>query len=212
MARIKIIVGHFGSGKTEIALNMALASSGEAAVVDLDIVNPYFRAGDARKLLSDRGIRVIAPEFANTNVDIPVLSGDILSVFESRETVFFDVGGDGDGALALGGFKRFFEREGYEMYCVINARRPLTRTVADILGYIADIEGASRLRVTGLINNTNLAGLTDPELVHGGALLCEEAAKSAGIPVIFTAAKRELAPDIKGKVMALDLFLDHPLD
>lgn len=170
--RIHIFTGHFGSGKTEIAINyaMKLAASGKkTTIVDCDIVNTYFRTLDAKKQLNSCGIRVIAPVFANTNLEMQMMTSDVLSVFEQKDSeVVFDVGGDEDGAFALGGYKKFFDREGYEMFFVVNTRRPLTQTADDILVYMSEIENASRLNITHIVNNSNLAGETSEEdILHG---------------------------------------------
>lgn len=113
--RLHIFCGHFGSGKTEIAVNYALRCAREGkrvSIVDLDIVNPYFRTNDARKILEEHGIEVIAPEFANSNLDMPTVPGEIMKVFNAPEkTVIFDVGGDGDGAFALGRYREYFLRK-----------------------------------------------------------------------------------------------------
>lgn len=170
--RIHIFTGHFGSGKTEIAVNyaMKLAASGKkTTIVDCDIVNTYFRTLDAKKQLNSCGIRVIAPVFANTNLEMQMMTSDVLSVFEQKDSeVVFDVGGDEDGAFALGGYKKFFDREGYEMFFVVNTRRPLTQTADDILVYMSEIENASRLNITHIVNNSNLAGETsEKDILHG---------------------------------------------
>lgn len=170
--RIHIFTGHFGSGKTEIALNYAinLAKSGKkTTIVDCDIVNTYFRTLDAKKELEKCNVKVIAPIFANTNLEMQMMTSEILSVFEDRESeVVFDVGGDEDGAFALGAYKKFFDREGYEMYFVVNTFRPLTQKCEDILVYMNEIENASRLNITHIVNNSNLAQDTNEQnLAHG---------------------------------------------
>lgn len=181
--RIHIFTGHFGSGKTEFAINFAmeLARGGRpVTIVDFDIVNTYFRTMDAKQPLEDMGIRVITPLFANTNLEMQTMPAEVLSVFEDRSrAVVFDVGGDEDGALALGQFRRFFEREGYRMYFVVNTKRPLTQTPEDIISYMVDIERASRLSITDVINNTNLAFETDTACLLSGHAAVEEACRRA---------------------------------
>ena len=126
--RIKIIVGHYGSGKTEIALSMALQArmAGESTtLIDLDIVNPFFRSAEQTEFLKENGIRLLAPNFATTAVDIPSLPAEITSVFEDNQSrAIFDVGGDDVGAIALGQYRTRFEKSGYEMLYVINPFRP----------------------------------------------------------------------------------------
>lgn len=216
--RITIFTGHFGSGKTELAINyaMKLAAAGQkVTIIDWDIVNTYFRTKDAQRPLSEAGIRVIAPEFANTNLDMPTLPPDVLSAFEDKQSaVVFDVGGDKDGAYAIGGYKRFFDREPYEMLFVVNARRPLTETAEDMLEYVAEIEEASRLKVTGLVNNTNLSRETDLDVLLSGQQEIERAAQICGKPVRYISGKKEivqiLPEPLKQKAFGLDLYLQLP--
>lgn len=202
---ITIFTGHFGSGKTEVALNFAVLNS--ATIVDLDIVNPYFRTNDAKNELAELGIEVIASQFANTNVDLPSLPDKIFSVFNSSEPVVFDVGGDEEGASALGRYNPYFIKNGYEMYFVININRPQTSTIEGIQEMIEMIEQTSRLKVTGLINNSNLLHLTTREDIEKGERLVKEASDKLSIPFIFTSAKRGFA---KENELSLNLYLNLP--
>lgn len=214
-ARINIFVGHFGSGKTEVALNYAIneAKKGKkVTIVDCDIVNTYFRTLDAKKTLESYGIRVIAPTFANSNLEMQMIPSEILSVFEDHDTtVIFDVGGDEDGAIVLGAYKKLFEREGYRMFFVINAKRPLTMTAHDTLEYMADIEKASRLTITDLINNTNLAGETTVEDVLTGDVLVNEIASLTKLDYTYVTASEEiinkLPKELSNKSFGISLYL-----
>lgn len=211
MKRLNIITGHFGSGKTEFALNMAMQSKNKTAIVDMDTVNPYYRTADAADMLRDNGIRVILPRYANTNVDIPALPSEIFSVFQNREeTVFFDVGGDEDGAFALGQFNRYFLDEGYEMYFVINARRPLTQTPEGIIEILREVEEASRLRVTKLVNATNLGPETNSEVILTGQSVSEEVSRITGIPIGFTAVKEDIDVLVDTPILPLKLYIKSP--
>lgn len=217
-SRISIFVGHFGSGKTELSINFAMkiaAKGKKATIIDLDIVNPYFRTKDAKLPLTRAGVRVIAPEFAATNLDIPTLPADILSAFSDKDSkLVFDVGGDKDGAYALGGYKRYFDREPYEMFFVVNARRPLTQNAKDIVEYIEEIQNASRLKVTGLINNTNLFYDTDVDVLVGGQAVVEQAAEMLGVSVKYISGKKEVVKSLPGplkeKAFGLDSYLQLP--
>ena len=165
MSRLNIFCGHYGSGKTEIAVNYAinLCKAGKkVTVIDMDTVNPYFRSADARKIFDKYGIELICSQFANTNLDIPALPQDIKRAFyqEDRE-IIFDVGGDDDGAYALGQFNSFFVEEGYRMFLVVNTKRPLTKNVGDLFEMAQNIEYASRLKFTDIANNTNIGRDTD---------------------------------------------------
>lgn len=220
MSRFKIIVGHFGSGKTEVAINITKnliseAPSKKAAIIDLDTVNPYFRTADAAEFLRQMGVSVILPLFANTNVDIPALPAAINSVFADRDiTAVFDVGGDDDGAIALGRYSQYFRQEPYEMLFVVNAMRPLTKTQSDVIEMMNNIEDASRLKITHLVNNTHLSGETVPDIILQGQSLCEEVSKKTGVPIAFTSAKKDLAGEltskIKNPVLGLDLYINLP--
>ena len=215
MKKIRIIVGHFGSGKTEFAVNLAAQTGKGTVIVDMDTVNPYFRTADAKKQLEELGVRVIVPEYANTNVDIPSLGSEIFSVFASdEENVIFDVGGDDDGAIALGMFNRHFTQHDYEMLFVVNKSRPLTSTADDTIALMRDIEAVSRLRVTGLVNSTHLAHETTADIVLSGQKLTEEVSGKTGLPVLYTAVKNDLVCDVSDKinnpVLGLNLYINLP--
>ncbi len=189
MRNIYIVTGHYGSGKTEFSVNFALSLKEKhenVILVDLDIVNPYFRSHDAKSLLENAGITVLAPHYAGTNVDIPVLPPEIMRIFEEKDAqIVLDVGGDDDGAIALGRYKQYFDKTDYEMYLVVNTRRPLTSTAEEIIEMKEQIEIASRLTVTGLISDTNLADETTAEIVLEGVAITEEVSKKTGLPVVF---------------------------
>lgn len=213
--RINIFVGHFGSGKTEIAINYAMKKAAEGnkvTIVDCDIVNTYFRTLDAKDALEAQGIRVISPLFANTNLEMQMMPPEILRVFEEKDTtVVFDVGGDEDGAFALGAYKQLFEREGYRLFFVVNAKRPLTETAEDVIEYMIDIEKASRLTITDLVNNTNLSAETEVGDILDGHSVVEEVAARAKLPYTFVAARQDLCKQLPGeladKAFGLSLYL-----
>ncbi len=200
---ISIVTGHYGSGKTEFSVNFALSlkqTHEKVFLVDLDIVNPYFRSNDSRALLENAGVRVIAPSYAGTNVDIPVLPPEIMRIFEEKDAqIVLDVGGDDDGAIALGRYKQYFDKNGYNLYLVVNTRRPLTATKAEILQMKADIEAASRLSVSAFIADTNLAEETTAELVEEGYKILEEVSKETNIPIAFVCATEQVAETLSPK-------------
>lgn len=187
MARITVHMGHYGSGKTEISLNTALELAGRGqpvTLVDLDIVNPYFRSGEQRDRLTAAGVRVVMPTFEGTNVDVPALPADVQSVFaDPGRRVIFDVGGDPAGAAALGRYKPYFVREDVDALCVVNTCRPFTGSAGEVEAMVRTLEERSRLTVTGLIHNSNLARETTAGLVVAGQPVVEEAADRLCIPV-----------------------------
>lgn len=196
MEKLKVICGHFGSGKTEIAINLAKEKE-NSVIVDLDTVNPYYRTAELRDKLERDGVRVIASEFAASNVDMPTLPAEIISVFNHAGPAVIDVGGDDDGAFALGRYKQYFDKRDYELYFVICATRPLTKTADDIIEMMRNIEGASRLKITHLINNTHLAQYTDKETVLKGQRVAQEVSERSGIPILFTAVREDLKDEIE---------------
>lgn len=200
--QIHVFAGHFGSGKTEAALNFAMKKRAEGkstAIIDLDIVNPYFRTNDAATELREHGIRLISNGFASTNLDMPVVPPEVLGVFEGEEeAVIFDVGGDEDGAYALGQYAGFFDKYGYFMHLVINARRPLTPDAASLYEMAGEIESASRLRFTDIYNNTNLAAQTDTRVLMSGIKTAEELSGMMNIPVAYHCGTREVIKNVPG--------------
>lgn len=206
---IHIFTGHFGSGKTEVALNFALLekSKGKSVtIVDLDIVNPYFRTNDARELLCENGVKLIASDFASSNVDMPTMPLNILSAFnDEAEIVVFDVGGDDDGAYALGRYKKYFSEYGYEMHLVVNTKRPLTRTAEDTAQIAERIEYASGLKITDIYNNTNLAELTDEKTLFSGYDEIMRLSQRLGVDVARNCGTDKALSEV-GQVMKDNLF------
>ncbi len=195
-ARRILFTGHFGSGKTELAVNYSirLAHIGQkTTLVDLDIVNPFFRSSEIRDQLTDLGIKVLSPTFAGTASDVPSLPAEIYSVFSDPEAmVIFDVGGDETGARALGRYYPYFMKASYRMFYVINTRRPLSAEKRDILDMLSLVEEKSRLKVTDLINNTNLSYETNVEDILEGQRVVDEVSTATGVPVAFVAGMPSL--------------------
>ena len=212
--RITLFAGHYGSGKTNIALNYAraLKRAGEkVAIADLDIVNPYFRTKDSAADLQAEGIDLVVSDFANSNVDFPAIPKEIYALTAPTEVgaecrtprakVVMDIGGDDRGALALGRYVLDIKAEGdYEMLAVVNAARPLTRTAQDAVEVLREIEAACQLPFTGIVNNTNLGPATTAETVLGSVPYADEVAALMGIPVRFTCATAAVAEALQGKV------------
>lgn len=186
--RLTVLVGNYGSGKTEIALQMAFdkAAQGKSVtLVDLDIVNPYFRSAEQKEALEAQGIQVLMPTFAMTGVDVPSLPAQIQSVFGGQGDVIFDVGGDDTGAAALGRYHPYFEaeREDTEVCFVVNINRPLSGEADAIVDLMERVANRSKLTIDCLINNTNLAGDTTAEMLCEGQEILEKAARRTNVPI-----------------------------
>ena len=196
--RFIVLTGNYGSGKTEIALNLAFrfAALGEkTTLVDLDIVNPYFRSAEKAGELEKAGVRVLMPVFALTTVDIPALPPEIQSVFEQpSDRVIFDVGGDDTGAAALGRYAPAFQKNRSDTLSllVINCMRPLTETREDILDLAERIGKRGRLGTDGLINNTNLADQTEPEMLEWGEGIVSECAREMDTRIVLNTGERRI--------------------
>lgn len=191
--KITIVTGHFGSGKTNFSINLARhAAQGGARVtlIDMDIVNPYFRSADF--VGQYPGVNVLAPDFANSNVDLPYLGGGVETALEGDAPVIVDVGGDDAGAVALGRYRPVLLRQDYDLLCVISCYRYLTRSPEECVEYLRDIEAACGLSATGLINNSNLGKATTPEDVRASVLFAEEVSRLSGVPLLLTAADKRL--------------------
>jgi hypothetical protein len=193
--RFYILAGNYGSGKTELSLNfaLALAKQGNTALCDMDIVNPYFRSSENAAMLDAHGIRLIKPPFANTAVDVPALSAEMFAAFGCDYAVF-DAGGDPVGASALGGLKRYFDdnRADTVFYYIVNARRPFQGSVDDAYEMLLQIERNSRVKADALVNNTNLAAETTAgDLAYGGEAVSRLSRKT-GLPVAFASGTPEV--------------------
>lgn len=195
--RVTVLVGAFGSGKTELALNFAMRMNDEGrevALVDIDVLKPMFRSRDKRRYLSELGVRVVSSVADYEDADIPALSPAIYGVIEDQSLdVVIDVGGDDDGARILGRFRNVLERAGYEMLYVANTRRPFSSTPDDIVNMVLAVEEASRLKCTALVSNTNLGSESSVELVREGLDITRQAAETLRIPVRFAVVEKGVA-------------------
>ena len=198
MKKITIVTGHYGSGKTTFAVNLAVKAAAEgksAAIVDLDIVNPYFRTADFRDMFEEKGIKLIAPDFANSNLDIPSIQFDVVQLAMNEDSLIIDVGGDDAGAVALGRYAGELEQfsDDIDMFYVINQRRTLTSTPDEVTALMYEIEAAARMKHTALINNTNLGNETTLEIVDSSRKFAEETSQKTGLPVIYTVYPEDIA-------------------
>lgn len=216
--RIRIITGHYGSGKTEFAVNytFGLAATGKkTSIVDLDIVNPYFRSREMEPAFTEKGIRVIGSSIKGRSGDIPALSPEIFSVLQDTSyEVVLDVGGDKVGARALARYHEYFDKEAYDMLFVLNANRHQTNTVDGAITYLRSIEESSKQKITGLVNNTHLCRSTTLEEIMKGQKLCEDVSKVLGLPVKYVAVEKEfmdmLPKGIQGEIFPLDIYMKKP--
>ena len=187
--RLYIFSGHYGSGKSEVAVNFAfmLAGRSRTAIVDFDIINPYFRTANARAALENKGIRVITPVYANTNVDVPALPAEISSLFDDKGCkAVFDVGGDGAGAKAVSRYRDEFASERTVSYFVFNARRPTTSGPDGAIGIFHEIQDTARIPFTAIINNTNLMSDTDDAVLLDGLDMATALSERLSLPVAFS--------------------------
>ncbi len=189
--RVTLFAGHYGSGKTNIAVNYALQmkKDGKSVVIaDLDIVNPYFRTKDSEKELNEAGIKLISSEFASSNVDLPALPQAVYSIVHDKTSyAVMDIGGDDRGAYALGRYKDdILKEDNYEMFMVINMYRPLTRDVQSTLEVMKEIEAACGMRFTAIVNNSNIGEETTEEDVLNSLNYANAVSEATGLPIRLT--------------------------
>ncbi len=199
---LTVLVGHFGSGKTEIALNGALdlAANGVAVTLaDLDVVKPYFRSRSARHILAEAGVRLIAPEGENVYADLPIIVPQVRDILRRPQgKVILDVGGDGSGARVLGSLTDVLPTTNIEILVVLNFSRPSTPDVAGAMAMVHEIEAVARVRVTGLISNTHMMEETTPEIILEGARLAIKTGAALDLPVVAAAIQEDMAASVNG--------------
>ena len=215
--RISLFCGHYGSGKTNIAINYAcmLRAAGLAvSVADMDIVNPYFRTSDSREMLQRAGIGLVCSPYAGSNVDLAALPKELYDLVRCRDVyAVMDVGGDERGALALGRYvPEILEEDNYAMYFVVNFARPLTRTVDQAFDILREIEQAAGMRCTAIVHNTNLATQTTPQTLLHYIDALQQLRQKSGLPVAFWSAEHTLIPALADALAAhTDKALYHEL-
>ena len=203
--RLTLFAGHYGSGKTNIAVNYALHLAGEGkrvCIADLDIVNPYFRTKDSAAVLDAAGVTLISPQFANTNVDLPALPAEAYRLVADKSIYgIMDIGGDDRGAYALGRYvPGILEENNYRMVFVANCYRPLTRTLEEAMEVMGEIEQACGLKFTDIINNSNLGPETTAETVLSSRDYMEKLSKLSGLPIFATTAVTAVAEELQDAV------------
>lgn len=213
--RIRVIVGHYGSGKTEFAVNYAVNLSKlnkKVALADLDIVNPYFRSREKESILEEYGIKVISSNVKGLNSDLPAVTGEVLAPLQDKSyDVILDVGGDSVGARSLVRYTEYFTPGEYDMFLVINGNRGDTTSLEGVLKHIDSIEAVCQVRVTGLINNTHLLRHTTVEDVLTGQELCLKVSRKRNIPIKYVCAIEPiinmLPKDIEGSLFPIKMFM-----
>lgn len=216
---VTIFTANLGSGKTEISINFSrmLQQRGDkVSLVDLDIINPYFRTRLAKDNLASQGLKVICPPGHLVNADVPALTPAIRGALQATEGYCVcDVGGDDVGAIALGMYRPYLTEERFDLYFVVNTCRPFTRDFAGVYKIMGDIEKNSRLKVTGLVSNTNLGRQTDVQTMLEGYHKVAEIAEKLELPLAFLASPEELVPQVKNilpevPVLPLEFYMKTP--
>lgn len=222
MKKMFVLIGNYGSGKSELALNFAFkaAETGKTELIDLDMVNTYFRLTERGKMVSQKEIRLVSPNFACSGIETLSLPAEVASAFALNwDTVVFDVGGDAVGSTALGRYHADFMElapDQLEVLNVVNIRRPLAGTVEKIIKLQEEMQIHSRLKITGMINNTNLQTMTRPDELRDGYEMLKEVTERTGVPVLYTTGKKEMLdifaseghdPKYYGELMPIDIYM-----
>lgn len=215
-ADIVLICGHYGCGKTNLALNLAArcAAQGErVTLVDMDIVNPYFRASDYQPLLDGMGIELLAPNYAHSNVDLPSITAEMYSIFTRTGRIIIDVGGDDAGATALGRFSRRLNERPYTMLYVINRYRSQSQTPEETTELLREIELASHLKACAVVNNSHLMQYTTPQTIIDSFGYADRICELTGLPLAVTAAEKSVAPGLEDcgrPILPVDILVTKP--
>ena len=208
MNRITLFAGHYGSGKTNIAVNYALHLKqlfSDVILADLDIVNPYFRAKDSQKELTEAGVRFLCSEYANTNLDIPAIPAEMYDIVKDRSAMaVLDIGGDDRGAFALGRYTpEILSENDYEMSFVVNFARPLTASIEDAVSILREIEAASHIPFTNITNNTNIGPQTTAQTVLEYLPMAEAFSEAVHLPIVRHTVEESLFESLSQKIQNL---------
>lgn len=215
---LTIFCGHFGSGKTEVALNNIINRkiNKQKVLIDLDVINPFFKASDLEEVLLKNNIELVKPLFAGTNAEVPALSPKVTGfITDKKSYVVIDVGGDDQGAVVLSCYSEIIKKRSYKMYCVVNTKRLFTKEVENIKKMVDEIENSSRLRIDGLINNTNLMENTTEQDIIDGQLIIEKVASELKKPIYLTTVLekyKNLTNKFENDIMLLNKYVVTPID
>lgn len=214
--RVRLFIGHYGSGKSEVSINYVTRlreiADGEVALADLDVVNVYFRTREKKDLMRQLGITPIDSSIQTTTLDVPAVSAEVMRpLHDDKVNYVIDVGGDNVGGRVVGRFAEHFKSDNYDMFFVINANREKTQTANEVLGYIDAIEASSKLKVTGLVNNTHLLRETTVEDVLKGQEVAREVSKIKNIPIKYVCCIENLVDklpkDLEGDILPIKMYL-----
>ena len=214
--RVRLFIGHYGSGKSEVSINYVTrlreVVDGEVALADIDVVNVYFRTREKKDLMRQLGITPIDSSIQTTTLDVPAVSAEVMRpLHDDKVNYVLDVGGDNVGGRVVGRFAEHFKSDNYDMYFVINANREKTQTANEVLGYIDAIEASSKLKVTGLVNNTHLLRETTVEDVLKGQEVAREVSKIKNIPIKYVCCIENLVDklpkDLEGDILPIKMYL-----
>lgn len=211
---ITVVCGHYGTGKTNLSINLAVdsARNAETTLIDLDVVNPYFRSSDYRGMLESKGVRVVGPNFANTNLDTPSMPPSVSVALARSGRAIIDAGGDDAGATILGRYSGTIRECGYEMIYVVNMYRAMIQTAEESVAVLRGIEAVCGLRATGIVNNSHLKGRTAPETVMSSVAFADRVSELTSLPVLFTTAPRMVADSLNKiiNVYPVDIYVKTP--
>lgn len=214
--RVRLFIGHYGSGKSEVSMNYVTMLrelvDGEVALADLDVVNVYFRTREKKDLMRQLGITPIDSSIQTTTLDVPAVSAEVMRpLHDDKVNYVVDVGGDNVGGRVVGRFAEHFKPEDYDMFFVVNANREKTQTAQEVLGFIDAIEASSKLKVTGLVNNTHLLRETTVDDVLKGQEVVREVSKIKNIPIKYVCCLEslidKLPKDLEGDILPIKLYL-----
>ncbi len=212
--RVTVVCGHYGTGKTNLSINLAIRCAEEGkrvTLIDMDVVNPYFRSSDYAEALTAKGIRVLGPNFANSNLDTPSLPAAIGDAILEGERVIIDVGGDDAGATALGVYSRQLSGADPDVMYVVNRYRSQTTTPEEAVEILREIERAARIRARCIVNNSHLKQLTDADTVLASVPFAKKVSELTGLPIRFTAVPAGV--DLLNKIpniMPVDVYVRAP--